>query len=53
MAGLKSPEMNERLLREGVDPVGNSPAEFAKYMQSEIDKWRKVIKAPAYNRADR
>lgn len=22
-----------------------TPAEFAKYMQSEIDKWRKVIKA--------
>ena len=45
VAGLKSPDLNERLSREGMDPVGNSPAEFAKYMQSEIDKWRKVIKA--------
>ncbi len=42
---LKSPEMNERLSREGADPVGNSPAEFAKHIQIEIDKWRKVIKA--------
>jgi tripartite-type tricarboxylate transporter receptor subunit TctC len=37
--------MNERLSREGADPVGNSSAEFAKYIQSEIEKWRKVIRA--------
>lgn len=45
VAILKSPEMNERLSREGADPVGNSPAEFARYIQVEIEKWRKVIKA--------
>ena len=45
VAALKSPDLSERLSREGADPVGNSPAEFARYMQSEIDKWRKVIKA--------
>jgi len=45
VAAVKSPDLSERLSREGADPVGNSPAEFGKYMQSEIDKWRKVIKA--------
>jgi len=45
VAILKSPDMNERLSREGADPVGNSSAEFAKYIQTEIEKWRKVIKA--------
>ena len=45
VAILKSPEMNERLSREGADPVGNSSAEFAKYIQAEIEKWRKVIRA--------
>ena len=45
VAGIKSPDLNERLIREGADPVGNSPAEFAKYIQGEIDKWRKVIRA--------
>lgn len=45
VAALKSPDLSERLSREGADPVGNSPAEFGKYIQSEIDKWRKVIKA--------
>ncbi len=45
VAILKSPEMNDRLSKEGADPVGNSPAEFSKYIQSEIEKWRKVIRA--------
>ncbi|MCW5574947.1 MAG: tripartite tricarboxylate transporter substrate binding protein [Burkholderiales bacterium] len=45
VAILKSPEMSERLSREGADPVGNSAAEFARYIQSEIEKWRKVIRA--------
>jgi len=45
VAILKGAELNERLSREGADPVGNSPAEFAKHIQIEIDKWRKVIKA--------
>ncbi len=45
VAILKSPEMNDRLSKEGADPVGNSSAEFSKYIQSEIEKWRKVIRA--------
>jgi tripartite-type tricarboxylate transporter receptor subunit TctC len=45
VALLKSPEMNDRLSKEGADPVGNSTAEFGKFIQSEIEKWRKVIKA--------
>ncbi len=45
VAALKSPDLYDRLSKEGADPVGNSPAEFAKHIQVEIDKWRKVIKA--------
>lgn len=45
VAIVKSPDMNERLSKEGADPVGSSPAAFAKHIQSEIDKWRKVIRA--------
>ena len=25
--------------------MGNTPAEFGKFIRSEIEKWRKVIKA--------
>ncbi len=42
---LKSPEISDRLSKEGADPVGNTPAEFRKFIQSEIGKWREVIKA--------
>lgn len=45
VAVLKSPEMNDRLSKEGADPVGNTPAEFARHIQAEIEKWRKVIQA--------
>ena len=42
---VKQPEAYERFSREGADPVGSSPQEFSKFMQSEIEKWRKVIRA--------
>lgn len=45
VTALKNPDMHDRLSREGADPVGNSPAEFAKHIQVEIEKWRKVVKA--------
>ncbi len=45
VAILKQPETHERLSKEGADPVGNTSAEFGKFIQSEIEKWRKVIKA--------
>ena len=44
-ATLKQPDTHERLSREGADPVGSSPQEFGRFMQSEIEKWRKVIRA--------
>jgi len=44
-AALKSPQMREKLEAEGAEPVGQPPAEFRAYVQSEIDKWGKVIKA--------
>jgi len=42
---VKSPEMNERLIKEGADPVGSTPTEFSRHLRSEIERWRKVIKA--------
>lgn len=45
VAILREPELNERLSREGAEPVGNAPKEFRAFIQSEIEKWRKVIRA--------
>jgi tripartite-type tricarboxylate transporter receptor subunit TctC len=41
---LKLPEMHERLLGLGADPVGNTPQAFAAFVKSEHDKWARVIK---------
>jgi len=45
VAIVSEPEMRERLSKEGADPVGSSPEEFAAYMKAEIAKWGKVISA--------
>jgi len=45
VAALKSPQMKEKLEAEGAEPVGQTPAQFRAYVQSEIEKWGKVIKA--------
>ena len=42
---LKTPEVRERMLREGAEPIGSSPEEFTAYLAEELRKWAKVIKA--------
>jgi tripartite-type tricarboxylate transporter receptor subunit TctC len=41
---VASPEIQERILSQASEPVGNSPAEYAAFINSEIAKWRAVIK---------
>jgi tripartite-type tricarboxylate transporter receptor subunit TctC len=42
---VKQPEVADRLSKEGADTVGSTPEEFGHYLKSEIEKWRKVIRA--------
>lgn len=42
---LHAPEVKAMFMKEGAEPVGNSPAEFAAVLKSEIVKWAKVVKA--------
>jgi tripartite-type tricarboxylate transporter receptor subunit TctC len=42
---LATPEVRERLLSQGAEPVGNTPEQFADYVKAEIAKWEKVVKA--------
>lgn len=41
---LRSPEVKDKLALLGAVTVGNTPAEFGAYINSEIDKWADVIK---------
>ena len=42
---LQHQDMKSFMQREGAEPVGNSPAELAAYINREIDKYAKIIKA--------
>jgi tripartite-type tricarboxylate transporter receptor subunit TctC len=42
---LKIPEIRDKLIQQGADPVGSTPDEFAAYIRAETAKWAKVVKA--------
>jgi len=42
---LNTPDLRERLQGLGADPVGNTPEQYTAFMENEIAKWAKVIKA--------
>jgi len=39
----KSEDIRDRLLKAGIAPTTDTPAEFASYIQSESAKWKKII----------
>jgi len=41
---LNSPEVKERLLAMGMEPIALDPAQSASYMKTEIDRWAHVVK---------
>jgi len=42
---VRSPELAQRLQRDGVDPVGGTPEDFAARIAREITQWREVAQA--------
>ncbi|MGZ5126877.1 MAG: Bug family tripartite tricarboxylate transporter substrate binding protein [Burkholderiales bacterium] len=42
---LRTTDLSDRLKAQGLDPVGSTPQEFLSYMQRDIAKWTKVVKA--------
>ncbi len=40
---VNSPAIHDKLLQQGADPVGNSPADFAKDIKAEYDKMKAVV----------
>ena len=44
-ASLRAPKVKSLLDSSGAEAIGNSPEEFARFLQSEMVKWAKVVKA--------
>ena len=42
---LKQPEMRERFIGQGADPIGSTPEEFGTHMKNETAKWARLVKA--------
>ncbi len=38
------PAMEAQLIKEGADPAGGTPAQFAQFVQREFEKWRTVVR---------
>jgi len=45
---IHSPDMKEKLEQMGLEPTGYGPAELAKILRSDYDKWGPVIKASGF-----
>jgi tripartite-type tricarboxylate transporter receptor subunit TctC len=42
---LNLPDVREKLVGQGLDPVGDTPDQFSAYIRAEIAKWAKVVAA--------
>jgi tripartite-type tricarboxylate transporter receptor subunit TctC len=41
---LAQPDVRERIVADGSEPVGNSPPEFREFMAADLAKWAKLVK---------
>jgi tripartite-type tricarboxylate transporter receptor subunit TctC len=40
---LKTPEVREKLITAGIDPIGTTPQAFTNYVKEDIARWQKVV----------
>jgi tripartite-type tricarboxylate transporter receptor subunit TctC len=51
-SAIKAPEVSERLLALGLEPVGSTPDELASRMAQDAARWAPVVKASGFRAAD-
>jgi tripartite-type tricarboxylate transporter receptor subunit TctC len=44
VTAMEVPAIRDGMLKQGFEPVGNTPAEFTKFIREEIPRWDKVVK---------
>ena len=45
VTALGVPEVRDLLVNQGAEPIGSSPAEFAKFLRAELAMWAPIVKA--------
>lgn len=43
-AVLREPVVVDRMARSGLEPIGDTPDQFARYLRSEVEKWGRLVK---------
>ncbi len=41
---LATPEVRDTLTKQGLEPAGNTPQQFAAHIVAEVEKWAAVVK---------
>ena len=41
---MRGPDINEKMVAQGFEPVGSTPAEFCKFIRAQLTRWEKVVK---------
>ena len=42
---VRRPDFQERLIQDGIDPIANTPEEFAAQIKADLVSWARVVKA--------
>jgi tripartite-type tricarboxylate transporter receptor subunit TctC len=48
MAAIRDPGVNKRMIDIGLEPTGHGPAELARIMKADYEKWGPVIRASGF-----
>lgn len=49
---LKLPDVREKLIGAGIDPLGTTPAQFATALKEDIARWQKVVEKSPHLKID-
>ncbi len=41
---LRTPEVEADITAQGIEPIGNTPEEFARILRTDVDRWGKILK---------
>ena len=44
VAIMRAPDVREKMLAQGFEPVGDAPEEFSKFIREEISRWEQVVR---------
>jgi tripartite-type tricarboxylate transporter receptor subunit TctC len=44
LKALAAPDIHSRIVDDGSEPVGSSPADFREFMNADLAKWARLVK---------